>query len=437
MYKYVSEHINISLPQLRDARTVPSQPSFTHHDEYVKGIDRVFSLFLAKEDVKRFLSAVLIIRNAKIFLSGGYGSGKNTFVEIAAKTFFGDDLGVVRCHQELTTFDILWNINITRTLEGKANAVTARPLIVAPFKYLNEVQRLNTQCQNALLNVLTDKTLVFGDTVAETPDYVAFLDRNPHDIGTQGMVKALLDRIDFYLDVEYLGMKHSLELLETKFKGKQVDDLRNLAEPVLNTAQMMEIWHDVENVAISDENMLKVSMISMLLRKCIRVDRSITSSRFRVICEGCPYNGQPCSKQERPVGQRWVDSAIKLGKACAWLDRKAEVTLDDLLWGISRVLPHRIDLKQNVFVKFANENEWMIEDFIPTVHSKLPMWEEAIPAFQSARTGDHTALEKLNELAEKCLAVRELRDWAQSDVKPSEHAPELLIKEELATKDLA
>jgi MoxR-like ATPase len=413
------------------------QPSFIYHDEYAQGIKRVFSLFLARDDVRRFLSAVLIIRNAKIFLSGGYGSGKNTFVEIAAKTFFAEALGIVRCHQELTTFDILWNINITRTIEGKANAVTPRPLIVAPFKYLNEVQRLNTQCQNALLNVLTDKTVVFGDTVAETPDYVCFLDRNPHDIGTQGMVKALLDRIDFYLDVEYLGMKHSVELLETKFSGKQVDDLRNLAEPVLNASQMQEIWEDVEKVTVSDENMVKASMISMLLRKCIRVDRSVTSARFRVICEGCPYNGQPCSKQERPVGQRWVDSLIKLAKACAWLDERPEVSFDDLVWGIMRVLPHRLDLKQNVFVKYANESEWIVQDLLPTVESKLPMWAETIPAFHEAMRGDPKALEKLKVNAEKCLAVRELRDWAESESKPLEKKPELLIKEELASRGLA
>jgi len=416
---------------------MPEPPSFIHHDEYTKGLNRVFSLFLAREDVKRFLSAVMIIRNAKIFLSGGYGSGKNTFVEIAAKTFFGDDLGVVRCHQELTTFDILWNINITRTLEGKANAVTPRPLIVAPFKYLNEVQRLNTQCQNALLNVLTDKVITFGDTIAETPDYVCFLDRNPHDLGTQGMVKALLDRIDFYLDVEYLGMKHSMELLETKFRDRQVDDLRNLAEPVLNGQQMMEIWRDVEKVTVSEKDMMKVSMTSMLLRKCIRVDRSITSARFRVICEGCPYNGQPCSKQERPVGQRWVDSLIKLGKACAWLDRRPEVSFTDLLWGIPRVLPHRLDLKQNIFVKFANENEWITQDFVPTVESKLPMWDDAIPAFHKALKGDPKAKAKLDAHAEKCLAVRELRDWVETEIKRPEPRPELLMREELAPAGLA
>jgi len=279
--------------------------------------------------------------------------------------------------------------------------------------------------------------VAFGDTVAETPDYVCFLDRNPHDIGTQGMVKALLDRIDFYLDVEYLGMKHSMELLQTKFKGKQVDDLRNLAEPVLETSQMKEIWKDVEKVTVSDENIMKVSMTSMLLRKCIRVDRSVTSARFRVICEGCPYNGQPCSKQERPVGQRWVDSLVKLGKACAWLDKRTEVSFEDLLWGIPRVLPHRLDLKQNVFVKFANENEWMIQDFLPMVRSKLEMWDESIPAFYKARENGPQALEILKLNAEKCLAVRELRDWAQSETKPFEKPPELLIKEELAPRGIA
>ncbi len=415
---------------------MPEQPQFIHHAGYLQGIERVFSLFLAREDVKRFLSAVLIIKNSKIFLSGGYGSGKNTFVEIAAKTFFGDNLGVVRCHQELTTFDILWNINITRTLEGKANAITPRPLITAPFKYLNEVQRLNTQCQNALLNVLTDKVIAFSDVAAETPDYICFLDRNPHDVGTIGMVKALLDRIDFYLDVEYLGMKHSLELLATKFKDKQVEDLRNLAEPVLSASQMLEIWHDVEKVVITPNDIVKVSLISMLLRKCIKADRSITSPRFRVICEGCPYNGQPCSRQERPVGQRWVDSVIKLAKACAWLERRSVVDFKDILWGVPRTLPHRLDLKQNLFLKFANEADWIVQDFLPMVTGKVAMWDEAMTFFEEARKGEGEATKKLSELAEKDLAVRELRDWAQSESRHLEKPPELLIKEELAPRGL-
>lgn len=416
---------------------MPDSPTFIHHDEYTKGLDRVFSLFLAKEDFKRFFGAVLIIRNSKTFLSGGYGSGKNTFVEIAAKTFFGDNVGMVRCHQELTTFDILWNINITRTLEGKANAITPRPLITAPFKYLNEIQRLNTQCQNSLLNVLTDKVISFSDVSAETPDYVCFLDRNPHDVGTMGMVKALLDRIDYYLDVEYLGMKHSLELLETKFKDTQVDDLRNLAEAVLTPLQMREIWDDVQRLPVPSEVMLKVSMISMLLRKCIKADRSTTSPRFRIICEGCPYNGQPCSRQERPVGQRWVDSVIKLAKACAWLDKRTEVDFKDILWGIPRVLPHRLDLKQNLFLKFANETDWTLHEFLPLVEGKFEMWDEAMPLFNEARKGNREALEKLNQFSEKCLAVRELRDWAESEIHPTETAPKILIKEELKSSGLA
>ena len=416
---------------------MPEPPQFPFHDEYLGGIDRVFSLFLAREDVRRFLSAVLTIRNAKIFLSGGYGSGKNTFVEIAAKTFFGDSLGVVRCHQELTTFDILWNINITRTLEGKANAITPRPLITAPFKYLNEVQRLNTQCQNALLNVLTDKIIAFSDVAAETPDYVCFLDRNPHDVGTIGMVKALLDRIDFFLDVEYLGMKHSIDLLATKFKEKQVEDLRFLAEPILSPAQMLEIWRDVEKISITPKDLFKISLVSMLLRRCIKADRSITSPRFRVICEGCPYNGQPCSRQERPVGQRWVDSVIKLAKACAWLEKRSVVDFKDILWGLPRTLPHRLDLKQNLFLKFSNETDWVVQDFMPMVHGKLSMWDEAMTLFEEGRKGDAEALKKLNELAEKDLAVRELRDWAQSETRRMEKPPELLIKEELAPRGMA
>lgn len=123
---------------------------------------------------------------------------------------------------------------------------------------------------------------------------------------------------------------------------------------------------------------------------------------------------------------------VKLGKACAWLDKRNEVSFEDLLWGIPRVLPHRLDLKQNVFVKFANEVEWVLQDFIPMVRSKLEMWNESIPAFYKAKGGDSGSLEILNANAEKCLAVRELRDWAEAETKPLEQPPELLIKEELA-----
>lgn len=392
-------------------------PTFTHREDYMRGIEDVFDLFLSDEDVKRFLTCALIIRNSKTLLSGGYGSGKNTFVEIAAKTFFGDDLGVVRCHQELTTFDILWNISITRTLEGKANAITPRPLIIAPFKYLNEIQRLNAQCQNALLNVLTDKIITFGDVAAETPDYVCFLDRNPHDIGTVGIVKALLDRIDYYLDIEYLGIKDTSHILETKFKYKHVDDLRFLAEPVLNSSQMKEIWSDVEKVPVSDQNILKLSMISMLLRKCVRIDRSITSIRFRMQCEGCPYSGEICTRLERPVGHRWVDSLVKLAKACAWIDGKPEVDFQDVLWGIERALPHRMELKQNLFLKYANETEWIDQELMETILAKQPLWDEATVAFNEARNGSIEALQKLSKLAEKCLAVKDLYEWAEAPLK--------------------
>lgn len=393
---------------------MPIACTFVHRDQFLKGVREVFSLFITNDTVERFLSCILIIRNSKTLLTGGYGSGKNTFVEIAARTFFGTDLAIVRCHQELTTLDILWNVNIQRTLDGKIGAIMPRPLISASFKYLNEIQRLNTQCQNALLGILTDRVASFSDATEQIPDYVCILDRNPHDIGTVGIVKALLDRIDFHLDLPYLGMEDTTKLLRIKFGGKQKEDLRELATPVLDTHRMDEIWRDVEKVSVPLEVVMKLSMISILLRKCIKVDKSITSAKFRLQCEGCPYSGEVCNKLEMPLGHRWTDSTIKLAKACAWRDGKNEVDFSDILWSLPRTIPHRLDLKRNLFLKFANETEWVEQELMENIEAKLSLWDEALSLFSKAIEGEQEASASLAKLREKCLAVRELHTWASS-----------------------
>jgi len=134
-------------------------------------------------------------------------------------------------------------------------------------------------------------------------------------------------------------------------------------------------------------------------------------------CEGCPYSGEICTRLERPVGHRWVDSLVKLAKACAWIDGKPEVDFQDALWGIERALPHRMELKQNLFLKYANETEWVNQELMETIRAKQPLWDEAIVVFNEARKGSIEALQKLSKLAEKCLAVKDLYEWAEAQSK--------------------
>jgi MoxR-like ATPase len=293
-------------------------------------------------------------------LSGGYGTGKTTFIEIAAKMFYSNDLGVVRCHQELTTFDILWALDIQKFIGSKIGAITPRTLITATFKFVNEVQRLNVQCQNSLLELLSEKSVIFSDVRARSPDYICFLDMNPHDICTVGLVKALMDRIDFLLNVKLLGIKETHKLLVTKYHKRHVDDLRTLADPVLTVEQMSEIWTDIEKIKVPNEVFLKITMVASLLRRRIKTDRSITSARYRMSCGGCLYMGEVCSEMERPIAHRWIDSAVKLSKGRAWLQGRDAVSYDDILWALQYVLPHRLELKQSVFTRHANEAEWVM-----------------------------------------------------------------------------
>jgi MoxR-like ATPase len=401
-------------------KATTAKPTFKYRDEYSKGIEDIFSLFMTDKPSQEFLACTLICRDAKTLLSGGYGTGKTTFIEMAARMFYSNDLGVVRSHQELTTFDILWALDIQKFIQSKIGAVTPRSLITSTFKFINEVQRLNTQCQNALLEILSDKHVIFSDVHASSPDYVCFLDMNPHDIGTVGLVKALMDRIDFFLNVHLLGTENTNKLLEKKYGVRHVDDLRTLIEPVLTPEQMAEIWNDVEKVKTSKETFLRVSLVASLMRRCIKTDRSVTSARFRMSCGGCPYYGEVCSDMDRPIAHRWVDSSVRLSKAHAWIQGRDAISFDDVLWAMSYTLPHRLELKQSVFTKYANETEWVQIRVREAIELKKDLWDEAIALLSPALEGDETSKTKLSEMKEKCIAVGDFSEWVEKSSKKPE-----------------
>ncbi|WP_309492490.1 AAA family ATPase [Candidatus Hecatella orcuttiae] len=389
------------------------KPTFKYRDEYLKGIEKIFSLFITDEASREFLSCTLICRDSKTLLSGGYGTGKTTFIEMAAKMFYSSQLGIVRSHQELTTFDILWALDIQKFIQSKIGAITPRSLITAPFKFINEVQRLNTQCQNALLELLSDKHVVFSDVRAESPDYVCFLDMNPHDIGTVGLVRALMDRIDFSLNITPLGTGDTTELLVIKYGDRHVDDLRTLAEPVLTYEQMTEIWSDVERVWVSRETFHRISLLATLLRRCVRVERSVMSSRYKLSHVGCPFYGEVCMDLIMPLAHRWVDSSVKLSKARAWLQARDEIYFDDILWAMTYTLPHRLELTQSVFAKYPNEAAWVSQRLRESVTLKESLWDEALKFLAPALNGDKAALAKLSEMGSKDLAVGGLFEWVE------------------------
>jgi len=51
------------------------------------------------------------------------------------------------------------------------------------------------------------------------------------------------------------------------------------------------------------------------------------------------------------------------------------------------------------------------------IRAKQPLWNEAVVVFNEARNGSIEALQKLSKLAEKCLAVKDLYEWAEAQLK--------------------
>ena len=316
------------------------------------------------------LSVIPAIRNGTTLLTGTYGTGKTTLIDAYAKRFFVDNgepsLGKVRCHQELMDTDTLYAVSFA----NPDAPVTPRALLYKRFRYVNELPRSNPAWQNALLSFFSEKEVSFRDQVFQVPDGINLCDRNPDDIGQEGVVRAVLDRMD-----------HEIIIPDNNYRPQE-SNIKSVTAP-LSTAEMEQIWQAVESISIDETTLDYARMLNHYFSACLH-PRSVANRLFELPCESCAHKAEVCKNLRNTPGQRGFNSMLQLARALAWWDQRSAVRPEDLEQALPYTFAHRLDFHSEVFREWPNPQEYLRQHMIcGHIAAKQDRWMQAITAKQA------------------------------------------------------
>jgi len=347
------------------------------------------------------LSVIPAIKNGSTLLTGTYGTGKTTLVEGYARRFFVDDgepsLGRVRCHQELMDTDTLYAVSFS----NPDSPVKPRDLLHKRFRYVNELPRSNPAWQNALLSFFSEGEVSFRDQVFTVPDGINLCDRNPEDIGQEGVVRAVLDRMD-----------HEVIIPDNSYRPRNGFS-KSLSEP-LSTKAMRHIWKTVAQIKIDDAVWDYAHMLNQYFSACIH-PRSISNRNYELPCKSCAHKAEVCQSLRNTPGQRGLNSMLQLARAFAWWHNRTSVTLDDLDQALPYTYAHRLDFHSEVFREWPNPQEYLRQFVIGGhIEAKRERWVEAIDAKQR---GNHEKILKIAGAADDLVIAWFYSKVVQADAR--------------------
>jgi len=420
-----------SQTQAPQTQKTPNLPTFKYRSVFLAGLRNIFSWWRADPETKEMLSICLLAKNSVVLLSGTYGVGKSTFIESVMKVFFSDiyeqDVKpIAKIRDTLTEFDVLLYIDIAKLRKGIEH-VEPRPIVMAPFKFFNELQRGNPRLYNALLSLFAEKEVEYRGRVFRSKPFIAFCDRNPHDVSSHEIPKALWDRIDAHLYIRVLDITETYELLTSKYVKTHMPRIVDALPKLLTSEKMLEIWNDVDKVVVPESVTLFLALIAGSFT-CAHVDRSVTEPRYRLPCDNCQYKGELCFKVREVWGTRWAESTIKFAKARAWLYSRPIVQLEDVLFVLPYTLNHRLVLKPEIEASFPNKIEFVKKEVIErAVKVKKGVWIKAIKAYLAALKGDDSAREELEQLSERDVVVLKLYRKLKEETEQTQNGFDKLL----------
>jgi len=341
----------------------------TIHAHYKSLMNELFSseYHTTNDSLRTILSVIPAIRNGTTLFTGTYGTGKTTLVEAYARRLFVDagktSLGKVRCHQELMDTDTLYTVRFS----DPDAPVTPRDLLHKRFRYVNELPRSNPAWQNALLSFFSEREITFRDQTFNVPEGINICDRNPDDIGQEGVVRAVLDRMD-----------HEIIIPDNNYRPRNTS-IGACIEP-LSTLQMEDVWKYVDQVVINDVVWDFAHMLNHYFSACLR-PRSISNRQYELPCEDCAHKAEVCQSLRSTPGQRGLNSMLNLAKALAWWDKRNEIAVEDIEIALPYTYAHRLDFHSEVLREWPNPQEYLRQYVIAGhIAAKKERWMEAIKA---------------------------------------------------------
>ncbi|CAG0967360.1 hypothetical protein METP3_01227 [Methanosarcinales archaeon] len=386
------------------------KPVFLHHEKVMEGLTMIFgssrnSVKISDPDVLEMLRIIPISPDSISLLSGIMGTGKSTYAQAFTQVFFGkDSLGMIKCDPDKTPHETLYGTDVASetsyNYDSKDKLIGTREMFVfdpqalafvtKPVKFANEISRSGKSVQDALLGLFQEGEIEYRGKIFKTDrPYIVLLDQNPlhlQGMGARELEPALVDRIDVSISIPTTSIFDDLAIQQNKESETEL-------KPILDYAIMKEVFADVRKVRKPLALKFMTLVMSQSLRVC-KYRKDISSPIFieSIDCTRCEYKNDICSAIEAPTGHRHIESILKFAGSRAWLDRREEISLEDIIAVMPFALSHRLKLKSKAYMDSESTYSWIKEKALPFIVKQLNIYQEMLNEYIQTFNGSKNGL---------------------------------------------
>lgn len=429
--------------QPRKNERLRENPQFIHIDKVREYRRELFDRFVCQDlDLQDVIVSSLLVRNSRVLLTGNPEAGKTTLVRLLAKGLSKSSKAASNSNgplyakttgaPEQTLQKVISTTNVSKLITKGEEEIIVRPIVTAPIKFINEINRFSKAVQDAFLSLLEEGEVEYGGNLFTTPDFICFADMNPY----RGKIDlALKTRFMVSLFLPFVDLKGDLEILdEMFFSGKETRDLAETMPAILSIDEVRDIWDDVAKVKVPEHVKAFLSVLFSAFKVCKHDKSAIIPGYLRTICQKCEFSNEICAHLKRIPGERASIAGILFMRARAWLHHRQKATIEDAEWVAPWVLAHRIKLTAAVRSDVTNPWKWCREAVETLIKTKwyyshqgeenYGNWAKGIalvtfaldwsmlPMFKKIIRQFYPRLTRKDRVDGKFEAIRKLRDLA-------------------------
>jgi hypothetical protein len=190
---------------------------------------------------------------------------------------------------------------------------------------------------------------------------------------------------------------------------QQNRESEHMLTQILDYATMKLVYEDVERVRRPLSIKFLTLTISQSLRAC-KYRKDISSPLFieSIDCMKCEYKNEICNSIDFPIGHRHLESILKFAASRAWLNKREEITIEDIMVVMPFALSHRLKLKAKAFMDSDSTYTWIREKALPYTIKQLSIYQEMLGEYIRTLEGSKDALLTISRKSKDNLLYQQM-----------------------------
>jgi hypothetical protein len=122
----------------------------------------------------------------------------------------------------------------------------------------------------------------------------------------------------------------------------------------------------------------------------------------------CEYKNEICNSIDFPIGHRHLESILKFAASRTWLNKREEITIEDIMVVMPFALSHRLKLKAKAFMDSDSTYTWIREKALPYTIKQLSIYQEMLGEYIRTLEGSKDALLTISRKSKDNLLYQQM-----------------------------